>query len=71
MRVFYSVQCVSYKRQGYARQAGAMSECLVANACYRSRNNHFRYLFTFFECFACNFGHGHSFMYRGNHNLFF
>ena len=32
MRVACSVQCVSYKRQGYARQAGAIIERPVANA---------------------------------------
>ena len=32
MRVACSVQCVSYKRQGYARQAGAIIERRVANA---------------------------------------
>ena len=69
MRVACSVQCVSYKRQGYARQAGAMRERRVANALHAVRYRYARQAGARIERPVANARHAHTVICSGNYNI--
>ena len=63
MRVACSVQCVSYKRQGYAPQAGATIERPVANARHAVRYLNARQAVAIIERRGANTRHAARYRY--------